>query len=375
MPLTPIHTLVGAAMMGMAANNLLVLNGGVLGISGFAHRAVASLAYSFRKLRSNRPIKTELFSAEETNSDPDHLALLCIAGLLGGGLVLSASRGRLEDELSVQLVDVYVSDLADWRQIVGYAVSGLLIGLGSKLSNGCTSGHMLCGVSRLSPRSLVASGIFFPAAVATHLTLGCLLPFIPDLVPERDPGVPSWLVILLLQLPLLVYRYGAAFVKGFSGERSARRLVAFSTALHFSLGLVLSGMLRPSKILGFMNITPSAIRAGTWDPSLVLVILGGIIPQLLIWQCCLGAYIHRSGSRPKFTETWSVPTVPANWRDGITPRLVIGAAVFGVGWGLGGVCPGPAVVLVGGDWRVDVLSRVGAWMLGFVVGGIFGGWF
>ncbi|KAG8736773.1 hypothetical protein FRC10_008954 [Ceratobasidium sp. 414] len=379
MPFTPIHTLVGAAMMGMAANNVLVLNGGVLGVSGFAHRVVASLAYSFRKLRPDYSVKPELFSAEETHPDPEHLALLSVAGLLAGGLVLGAARGRLEDELHVQLVDVYASDLADWRLIVGYAVSGLLIGLGSKLSNGCTSGHMLCGISRLSPRSLVASSIFLPAAVATHLTLGRLAPFTPDLAPERNPDTPSWLVILLLQLPLLLYRYGAAFVKGVSSERSARRLVAFSTALHFSLGLILSGMVRPSKILGFMNLTPSAIQSGAWDPSLLLIIAGGIIPQLLIWQCCLGAYTRRSGSRPRFAETWSVPKVPANWREGITARLVIGAALFGVGWGLSGVCPGPVMVLMGtamgNEWRVDAWRQVGVWMCGFVVGGVFGGWF
>ncbi|KAG9073716.1 hypothetical protein FRC06_011189, partial [Ceratobasidium sp. 370] len=336
--------------------------------------AVASFAYSFRKLLPSYPVKTGPLSAEKTDPDSEHLALLSVAGLLAGGLLLGATRGRLEDELRVQLVDVYASDLADWRLIAGYAVTGFLIGLGSKLSNGCTSGHMLCGVSRLSPRSLVATAIFFPAAVATHLTLGRLAPLTPDLAPERNPDTPSWLVILLLQLPLLVYRYGAAFLRGFSGERSARRLVAFSTALHFALGLILSGMLRPSKILGFMNLTPSAIRTGTWDPSLLLVIVGGIIPQLLIWQCCLGAYTRRSGSRPRFAETWSIPKVPANWRDGITARLVIGAALFGVGWGLHGLCPGPVLVLMGGDWRVDVLGRIGIWMCGFVMGGVFGGW-
>ncbi|KAG8725357.1 hypothetical protein FRC09_001161 [Ceratobasidium sp. 395] len=380
MPFTPVHTLVGAAMMGLAANNLLTLNGSVLGVSGFGHRSIKSLSYTFRKLLPNQSAKAGILSAdvEETNPDPENLALLSMAGLLVGGLVLGLGRERLEDELAVQLVDVYVSGFVDWRRIVGYAVAGLLVGLGSKLANGCTSGHMFCGISRLSPRSIVASGIFVPVAALTHLTLGSLAPFTFELAPERNVDPPSWLVILLLQLPLLVYRYGAAFLKGFCGERSARRLVAFTTALHFSLGLALSGMLRPSKILNFLNITPSAIQNGTWDPSMILIIAGGIIPQILIWQCCLGAYIRRSDSRPAFAETWSVPKVSSDWRDGITARLIVGATLFGVGWGLCGICPGPAAVVIGaamgGDGRVDVWRGVGVWTCGFVVGGVFGEW-
>lgn len=139
-------------------------------------------------------------------------------------------------------------------------------------------------------------------------------------------------------------------------------------------------MLRPSKILDFLRITPSAVRSHAWDGSLLFVIVAGIIPQLLVWRCCLGAYIRQPDSRPKFAESWSIPKVSmsANWREGITVRLVIGALIFGVGWGLCGICPGPVIGLLGdlmsGDWRVQAW-RVGAWSAGFVIGGAVGGLF
>jgi uncharacterized membrane protein YedE/YeeE len=372
-----------------------------------------SLAYATRKL-ARIYTKPDLSSIDESNPDPDQLALLSVTGLVAGGLILGICRGTLEGQLRVQLVDVYVPESLDWMHVVGLAAAGLLVGLGSKvsgvglcvrvcgvdgvwaqLSNGCTSGHMLCGVSRLSPRSLVASSIFVSFGIVTHLLLGQQAPFTLDLAPERDLGSPSWSLVLLLQLPILVYRYGAAFIKGFAGERTARRLVAFTTcksflvriqilaahivqALYFALGLTLSGMLRPSKILNFMTLTPSAIRNGTWDPSLLLIIAGGILPQLLVWQCCLGPYVRRCDTRPAFASTWNLPRLAHDWRDGITARLVIGAVLFGMGWGLCGICPGPGAVLigagVGGKMQAEVWMRVGVWGCGFVVGGVFGGW-
>lgn len=88
---------------------------------------------------------------------------------------------------------------------------------------------MLCGASRLAPRSLVASGIFVPVAIITHLLLDGLSSFTLDLAPERPLDSPSWKVVLVLQTPILVYRYGGAFVNGLIGQRHARQLVAFST--------------------------------------------------------------------------------------------------------------------------------------------------
>ncbi|QRV75766.1 hypothetical protein RhiJN_03781 [Ceratobasidium sp. AG-Ba] len=331
MPFTPVQTFIGAAMMGLAANNVLVLNGGVLGVSGFAHRTVASLSYLTRKALRGR---SDMETKEEANPDPEQLAALSIAGLLAGGLVLGLCRGQLDSAAGAQLLDIYASSEPDWRKALSYILGGLFVGLGSK------------------PRSLVATGTFFPAALVTHIVLGKYAPFSIELAPEREVGMPSWWTMLLLQTPLLVYTLGGAFLKGFVGEKAARRLVAFSTTI--------SGMLRPSKILDFLRITPSAVRSHAWDGSLLFVIVAGIIPQLLVWRCCLGAYTRQPDSRPKFAESWSIPKVSmsVNWREGITVRLVIG--LFGD--------------LMSGDWRVHAW-RVGIWSVSFVVGGVIGGLF
>lgn len=73
---------------------------------------------------------------EETNPDPEQLAVLSIAGLLAGGLVLGLCRSRLDSAAGAQLLDVYASSDPDWRKVLGYILGGLLVGLGSKVGCG-----------------------------------------------------------------------------------------------------------------------------------------------------------------------------------------------------------------------------------------------
>ncbi len=94
----------------------------------------------------------------------------------------------------------------------------------------------------------------------------------------------------------------------------------------FALGLGLSGMTQPQKVVGFLDLF------GQWDPSLVFVMIGAIIVHFI-------TYRHiRSRTSPLFSPKWHVPT-----KKEITPALVMGSFIFGVGWALGGFCPGPAM--------------------------------
>ena len=102
---------------------------------------------------------------------------------------------------------------------------------------------------------------------------------------------------------------------------------AFGSGLLFALGLGLSGMTRPSKILGFLDV------AGPWDPSLAFVMIGAIGMHVLFVRRA-----RRAGS-PRFGARFSWPVAAA-----VDARLIVGAAIFGVGWGLAGYCPGPALV-------------------------------
>ena len=105
------------------------------------------------------------------------------------------------------------------------------------------------------------------------------------------------------------------------------RIATLLAGLVLGLGLVISGMTDPAKVKGFLDV------GGRWDASLALVMVGAIGVHAVL--------LRRSLRRPKplFASTFDAPR-----RTAIDGRLVLGAAIFGVGWGLGGVCPGPGIV-------------------------------
>ncbi len=103
---------------------------------------------------------------------------------------------------------------------------------------------------------------------------------------------------------------------------------ALLSGLLFGLGLILSGMVDPAKVQNFLDI------AGTWDPSLAFVMAGAI------GVAAPGFWLVRRRAAPLSGSQFRVPPADAP----IDRRLVIGAAVFGIGWGLAGFCPGPALV-------------------------------
>lgn len=116
------------------------------------------------------------------------------------------------------------------------------------------------------------------------------------------------------------------------------KLTAFFAGLIFGLGLLLAGMANPAKVLAFLDV------AGAWDPSLALV-MGGAIAVAVVplnWarkkkQSLLGAAMQLPVKRE------------------LDPRLIGGSLVFGVGWGIAGICPGPAVaILLTGHWQIII---------------------
>ena len=95
----------------------------------------------------------------------------------------------------------------------------------------------------------------------------------------------------------------------------------------FGVGLAIAGMTQPSKVIGFLDVT------GNWDPSLALVMVGAIGVFAPMYR------LLTARPRAALGLTWSLPN-----RSDIDARLVIGAALFGIGWGLAGFCPGPGIV-------------------------------
>jgi uncharacterized membrane protein YedE/YeeE len=111
-------------------------------------------------------------------------------------------------------------------------------------------------------------------------------------------------------------------------------IVQFFIGLLFGSGLVISGMSNPEKVLNFLDL--AAIPSGGWDPSLALVMAGGVVVTFLGYKLVL------KRERPLFDTQFHLSN-----RNNIDAPIIIGPAIFGVGWGLAGFCPGPAFTAVG----------------------------
>ena len=108
-----------------------------------------------------------------------------------------------------------------------------------------------------------------------------------------------------------------------------RMLAALACGLIFGLGLAVSGMMNPAKVIGFLDVT------GNWDPTLAFVMGGALLVAVPAYRVILGR------GRPVLAKNFSLPT-----KTRLDSSLVLGSALFGVGWGLVGFCPGPAVAAI-----------------------------
>jgi uncharacterized protein len=104
-------------------------------------------------------------------------------------------------------------------------------------------------------------------------------------------------------------------------------LAALASGVLFGLGLVISEMMSPARVLGFLDIT------GTWDPTLMLVMVGALAITFPAFQ------LAPRMQKPVFDFKFTIPS-----RKDIDSPLIMGSILFGIGWGLVGLCPGPAVV-------------------------------
>ena len=127
------------------------------------------------------------------------------------------------------------------------------------------------------------------------------------------------------------------------------KLTAFVAGLIFGLGLLLAGMANPAKVLGFLDLD------GTWDPSLALVMAGAIAVALLPFTL----------AKKRQQSLLGLPMQLPNKRE-IDRRLIGGSLLFGIGWGIAGICPGPAVaILLTGHWQVILF--VAAMLIGMAL--------
>jgi uncharacterized membrane protein YedE/YeeE len=126
-------------------------------------------------------------------------------------------------------------------------------------------------------------------------------------------------------------------------------LSSLFAGLLFGIGLIVSGMANPEKVLGFLDL------AGQWDPSLAFVMGGAIMVGLVAFT------IARKRTLSFLGLTMKLPT-----NRTIDRRLVIGSVVFGVGWGIAGFCPGPALVALGGG-EIKAVVFVASMVTGMIL--------
>lgn len=193
------------------------------------------------------------------------------------------------------------------------------VGMGVTLANGCTSGHGLCGLSRLSLRSLVAVPTFMACAAATIIAssgtqFGGMAPVVD--APEASLRIAAGLALAL----------GLALLPALAlGPKPRLTYLGLWSGACFGTGLCIGGMVRPSAISG--AFTPTL-----FDPTLWVLFMTALAVTFTFYRLAeLGG-----------VEAARVPNAGT-----VDTRLVAGAALFGLGWGLTGSCPGPHIVTIG----------------------------
>jgi uncharacterized membrane protein YedE/YeeE len=374
---TPLTGLAGGAMIGLAADVLLLFNGDIMGASGIVSSVL------LRPLQSLR--------------DPDKRWKLVF---LSSFLLASASA-----PLSPPAADPSSSSPGRALSPLALSLAGFLVGLGTNLGNGCTSGHGICGMARFSKRSWAAVAAFMATGIATSSYIeasvlpgrGRLGEWAKLLFPKSSGGTgqeqdgnPSFglaLGIAAAAAAALAPLWFPRGKKGPNGEKQEagagpgddhvlhkrKAVPAMVSGAAFAAGLRISQMVVQSKVLGFLNVTGLLGESSTaWDPTLVMVMAGGFLMSFLGYQWTDSAHrvlglvpaslalkrpvCHRDYDYDDDDENGDgVPPCDPRTFDACLPdsrrridgELLLGAALFGVGWGLAGYCPGPALYWAG----------------------------
>ncbi|KAG2349724.1 DUF395-domain-containing protein [Suillus weaverae] len=332
---TPLQALLGGIGIALSVHSLLMLNGSVLGVSGFVHRSLRG----------------------------DKAAMPSAVGLVLGGIAVGI------------IGDVGTPEPHTASSLLPMVFSGLLVGIGTRLAKGCASGHMICGLSRFSLRSLVATATFFASAVATthfaHDALGAsgsLDWTLGDNQGRQFLGAilslgTLWFAYACLALlngtdnssKLVSGQFPCAGLVPNISQSILRHLASFLTSLAFAFSLRLGNMVDPHKVLAFLAIPSSS----AFDPTLGFV-AGSALPLATL------LYRYARAEEPKLGGKWNIPTsTEIDW------RLILGSVIFGIGWGIGGVCPGPALVNFGRSLYAGIgVAEYAAWLVFMGFGGL-----
>jgi uncharacterized membrane protein YedE/YeeE len=191
---------------------------------------------------------------------------------------------------------------------LAFIVGGFLTGFGTKLGNGCTTGHGICGLARMSKRSLVAVLSFMATGVISATACSETCPFHPFLRSSYDSVIDNLPTDTTITIGTVIASLAAgSAISGFLRKspspnatkseqdeytNNRRKIIpSIFSAAFFAMGLVTSGMTISSKIYGFLNV--KGIRTGEWDPTLACVMGGGLLVSLASYQFVKGFNIFK----------------------------------------------------------------------------------
>ena len=288
-----VEAVLGGLILGTSSGIYMYVAGKVAGNSGAVKACVLSIADSPKN------------DASRTSN------ILFLVGLLTAGLVTSfATPWGFEP---------YAPIKDEWYS---YVFGGLLVGSGTYLANGCTSGHGLSGLSKFSLRSVVATPIFMffaalTAMIKSSFAVGPIAPFVASPVTRLHSVGWMLLVLLVLFVPVLVLKK-----QGPHYTKHVLLYVGLWCGLAFGVGLAVGGMVRPSAVTG-------ALSMKRFDFTLWILFTTGLVTtfvhyRIAEWMGIKGARAQKQGPYDK--------------------KLIGGSILFGIGWGLTGVCPGPLIL-------------------------------
>lgn len=316
------NAVIGGLTLGTASLYYRFFYGRVLGISGFLGAVINPLdsVESFKRL--------------------------FILGLLSSGFFAHyLSNSLINSDLSVVNLSLYHA-----------SISGLLVGVGTRLGNGCTSGHGLCGMSRFAIRSLVS--------VLTFITTGAITRMIFNTSPAESFVINSSNITLPTITPLAVAFSicAVSYVASHTVWNKAKFLNSLSLVwgVLFGSGLIMTQMTSQQKVFDFLNFPSLFTDKIRFDPSLAVVLASGLVPSLI-------GNVMMNEKKPLLCKTSHLGDPSRK----VTFNLVLGAALFGIGWGLGGICPGPGIVLFGNEiasGKAGLSGPMTMWTLAFFLG-------
>ena len=301
---TIVNSIIGGAIMALASTLHLYLNGKITGISGAIFRCITLTDFSYN------------FSFI--------IGMLFMSAFIKCIFDPMTPPASIDSPVFMEPAAKFVGDLS----IIGFILAGFLVGFGAKMANGCTSGHGVCGLPRLSKRSFVAIGLFMIFGFFTA-TVRYYIPFLRPSSYAFNVWESAFINIGMLILSILglganlwnVYKSGIK-------DKVRDILVSFCVGCLFSFGLLESGMLQRHVVVEFLTL------GKVWNYQLVFVLGTAVGINLFTFN-----FILKKTTRPKFKENFDMPT-----KTEVDNKLCVGSAIFGLGWGLAGICPGPAVI-------------------------------